>query len=234
MFIIAVGALLYKQRARDSVDLVPRRPSAAASSVEPEVEVWRDMLLEEYKSLRQESLSAMQNQHATIRYSITAFGFLFGFGFTQMGSAWDDIMFLLAIPGFAVLSYGIYAVEFSRMVRVGRYIEHLEVTTFPEAHAFSPRSETWLGTDHDPGGPPRLAFYIVVPGFFFGVVVVSLALYIWRPCFADLECGRGLLLQVATVFALWSIVIGLISISLIKIRATYTEPLAGWRVPPRT
>ncbi len=212
-----------------SPEILPTPAAAPTQIAQVDEASVPDMLLEEYKSLRQESLTAMQNQHASIRYSITAFGILFGFAFTQMGSAWDDLIFLLAIPGFSALSYGFLAIEVSRMIRVGRYIEHLEVTCFPKANRHAPRWETWLSTERRKGDTPRLQLYILVPGFYFGVVVMSIALYLWGPCFSAYPCSAALLGQATIVGGLWTTIIVAISIRLQTTRQLYSRFLQDWR-----
>lgn len=202
-------------QARNDIAPPLASPDDTTRAVEkgPSSEAWRAVAVEEYKTLRQESLTAIQNQHSTVRYSLTTIGILFGFAFNQVGSRWEDLIFLLAIPGFAVLSYGVYAIEFTRMVRVGQYIASIE-ETFSEAYGVRAANwETWLNTPLRMR-PPRLKFYIVIPGIYFGAAFLSTAILVWSKCFTQAACSYWEWGRIGFVLFLWLLLIGLMSIQL--------------------
>jgi hypothetical protein len=132
-------------------------------------ELWLGAALEEYKSLRAESLTAIQGLQSTLRFSLTGLAALFVLGFPVIDSAAGGVVFSILLPLFAVLLYLVWAIEFARMVRVGKYIEELErhvnraIPGTPSALNW----EQWLaGGAHR--AAPRLPFCYAVPGIFLG------------------------------------------------------------------
>ena len=82
---------------------------------------WLTVALEEYKSLRTESLESVKNQHAILNYAILIFG-----GLTAVAaSTWKDlpvisaVVLLLVLPSTASTVLVIWAVEVARVYRVG-------------------------------------------------------------------------------------------------------------------
>jgi hypothetical protein len=151
---------------------------------------WLNVALEEYKSLRTESLTAMGNQQATLRFGIAVLGVILGLAVT----AKDDFHFrfyLLSLlcPIFTLLVFALYAIEFGRMVRVGRYIEYIEIEINSMVTDKTPLNkpplkwETWLNTLQEiprtspplkqKGNGPRIPFYFAIPATFLIVTIFS-------------------------------------------------------------
>jgi len=126
---------------------------------------WLLPVLEEYKSLRSESLTSMQNQQSTLRFATAAIGAMFAFGIPHLGTTAGFIIFSTLIPLFSSTFYLIYAIEFGRMVRVGRYIEQIEKRINYKLEPNTVGWETWLSTQVK-GKSPRLRFYYSVPSIF--------------------------------------------------------------------
>lgn len=199
----------------------------AKVEIGPHSEAWQAFALEEYKSLRQESLAAMQNQHATVRYSLSVIGVLLALAFEQIRGEWDDLIFLVGIPAFAILSYSIYVIEFGRMVRVGRYIEHRE-STFAKAYGQGVAEwESWLSR---PVGrkTPRLPFYVVIPGIYFGAACFSVAIYVWTHCLGTTFCSLAEFKRLGLILAGWVMLVVLLSVELIRLRKGFSR----FFVPP--
>ena len=133
----------------------------------PENQQWLTAILEEYKSLRTESLSSMTNQQSTLRYAVTAIGVSLTLAFNLKDSTARFAAFSLFVPVLSLVFYVLYANEFARMVRVGRYIDCVENTInaiFKEMHP--PLGwEQWLEKRVN-GRKPRLPFYFAVPALF--------------------------------------------------------------------
>jgi hypothetical protein len=89
------------------------------------VEDWISVALEEYKSLREESLQSMQHQHTTLAYGLAAIGAaLFG-GFQLTGKPYV-LTFLFILPVLCYLILFIWMGEVTRMIRAGKYLVGLE------------------------------------------------------------------------------------------------------------
>jgi hypothetical protein len=142
-------------------------------------EQWFTAVLAEYSSLRTESLASMQHQQSTLSLGTAAIGVLLGFGLTASSPA-SLVLLIAVVPIFATAIYLLYAIEFSRMVRVGRYLDDLEKhvnSVFAGQHlplgwegwlngkgaqAESPQSDaSWPFKKREP--TPRLPFYWAVP-----------------------------------------------------------------------
>ena len=117
-------------------------------------EHWLAVVLEEYKSLRTESLTAMANQQATLRFGTAALGaIIVGLAVKAPAEArfWA---FLFLMPLLSLVFFALYAIEFGRMVRVGWYISELEKAIndkFPIDNK-NPHPlgwETWLNTPQE-------------------------------------------------------------------------------------
>lgn len=135
---------------------------------------WFSAALEEYKSLRTESLTAMANQQATLRFGTTALGVTLGLAVNAQSEArfWA---FLLLVPLFALVFFALYAIEFGRMVRVGKYIEAVETKIslmFPDTLP-ALGWEKWLDTPRIRDERPRLPYYWAVPLMFVAATTFS-------------------------------------------------------------
>jgi hypothetical protein len=115
---------------------------------------WLIVALEEYKSLRTESLTAMANQQATLRFGTGTLGVALTLAVKAepVERFW---VFSCLIPMVSLMFFSLYAIEFGRMVRVGTYIDDVEGrinkildynsnVTEPEAPL---GWETWLARD---------------------------------------------------------------------------------------
>jgi hypothetical protein len=145
---------------------------------------WLGAALEEYKSLRTESLTAMTNQQATLRFGTTALGVTLGLAVNAQAEArfWA---FSVLVPIFALVFFSLYAIEFGRMVRVGRYIDAVETkinSIFSDSPSPSPLGwEKWLDTSGPRSKKPRLPYYLAVPIMFFTATTFSTIMaYVFR------------------------------------------------------
>jgi hypothetical protein len=142
---------------------------------------WLDVALEEYKSLRTESLTAMANQQATLRFGMTALGTALALA-VNAKEAERFLLFSVLIPIFSLLFFCLYAIEFERMARVGIYIKNVEqninlIFPLPQPagiHFIQPPLgwETWLSTENK-NGKTRLRYYWSIPLIFISVTIFS-------------------------------------------------------------
>lgn len=132
---------------------------------------WLTPALEEYKSLRAESLASMANQQSTLRIGIGAVGVVIAAGF----NLWEktllpDVIFLIYNPVICYLALLIWVGEVARMMRAGYYLSRLEKkinASFPEIENVL-SWENWINTRDALGRIPKRIFgYYAVIGLFF-------------------------------------------------------------------
>src|SRR5262249_11532432 len=89
---------------------------------------WLSVAIEEYKSVRTESLDSMKLQNAILSYGVTAIGLIFtaGIGLIDKNMLLvAEAMFLLFIPMIVFFIVVIWAGEVARMYRAGSFLaEH--------------------------------------------------------------------------------------------------------------
>lgn len=184
---------------------------------------WLNLALEEYKALRTESLNAMGNQQATLRLGTGVIGVTIGLASNVEEDIARFFLFAVVIPVFTLVFFAMYAIEFARMARVGRYIEYVETEIdrlFPNPNKPSPlRWETWLSTTKRRGEDPRLPYYITIPAtfglstIFSGIMAYGAGPFskLWNIALPALTCTLVILM------------IGYISLGLMNIRKRYNK-----------
>lgn len=108
---------------------------------------WIEIALEEYKTLRSESIESIKTQHSTLNIGTGIAGAVVISGF----NLWDktllpDLIFLIFIPLLCYIILVIWIGEVSRMVRVGHYLTTVEnkiSSSFPK-HPELLFYENWL------------------------------------------------------------------------------------------
>jgi Zn-dependent protease with chaperone function/uncharacterized membrane protein YciS (DUF1049 family) len=88
---------------------------------------WLAAALEEYRSVREESLNAIGSHLATLRYGVTASALLVGIAVRYRADAYLGWLIALGIVPLVVVFVAIlWMGEYARMARAGRYIVELE------------------------------------------------------------------------------------------------------------
>lgn len=119
---------------------------------------WLSVVIEEYKTLREESLASMQMQQSILRFGAATMGIVIAAGF----NVWDEqplseIIFLFFVPLIVYLILIIWAGEVARMFRAGRFLTELErkinneFSDKPDALTW----ENWLLKVQDDGKTPH-------------------------------------------------------------------------------
>ena len=138
---------------------------------------WLSVVIEEYRTLRNESLVALQTQQSVLRFGLAIIGIVIAIGF----SLWEksllpEIIFLLLIPVASYLVLIIWMGEIARMTRAGMFLAELErkvnkeFSNKPEAL----RWENWLRkTQHDGKTPQLLLNYYAIIFLFLGTAIGS-------------------------------------------------------------
>ena len=188
-----------------------------------EQQLWLSSILEEYKYLRTESLAAMTKQHSALQYGVTAIGVSLGLAFNASDVIAKFLAFAVLIPFLSLLFYIIYANEFARMVRAGRYIDNIETKINDEIPGKKQALgwEQWLEKEID-GKTPRLPFYYAVPLVFLASCIFSsIMAYIYHGGgpFCD-QWNIGLLIIVVFVVVVF---IMAVSFRLMNLREGYNK-----------
>jgi hypothetical protein len=86
------------------------------------------VMLEEYKTLRDESLQAINNQLSVLKMGTGAIGLLLAAGFSlpENEGKLAALIFITFLPLVSYLSLIIWIGEFERMIRVSRFIASIE------------------------------------------------------------------------------------------------------------
>ncbi|HEY3380024.1 MAG TPA: hypothetical protein VGL77_21325 [Armatimonadota bacterium] len=91
-------------------------------------EEWLKVIMEEYRSIRQESLDAMKLQQSVLNFGVAALAALFAAAF----NLWDrypflaEMVFFWLIPPICSIALIIWVGEVARMMRAGIYLTELE------------------------------------------------------------------------------------------------------------
>lgn len=98
-----------------------------ASVVSEQDPSWTSVALEEYRSLRQESLQAIDRQHQILSLGAATSGVLLGIGVKERpGSTGAVVLLMVLMPLLAALVLRLWMGEFGRMVRAGAFVAQLE------------------------------------------------------------------------------------------------------------
>lgn len=93
----------------------------------PDGPSWLDVVLDEYRSLRQESLQAIDRQHRVLALGTATSGVLLGVGVrAASGSLVAAILLNVLMPLLGAFVVLLWLGEFERMVRAGAHIAQLE------------------------------------------------------------------------------------------------------------
>jgi hypothetical protein len=108
---------------------------------------WIEIVMEEYKTLRTESIESVKSQQTTLNIGTAIAGAVVIAGFNLWKETLiPDLIFLFFIPILCYLILAIWLGEVSRMVRAGKYIKKLENRISKEYSKIEPplSFENWL------------------------------------------------------------------------------------------
>lgn len=113
--------------------------------------LWIQTALEEYKSLRTESLESMKGQQTTLRFGTATITILISAGFNiwDQNSILPEIIFWVFNPVLCYLVLIIWIGGVARMMRAGLYISNIEkkINTFINSSQSPLGWENWLRTE---------------------------------------------------------------------------------------
>ena len=145
---------------------------------------WQTAALEEYRSLRAESLESSRNQHLIVNIGGLAVGLLMVWGFY----IWErllvpDLLFLVFIPAICYTVLIIWIGEVARLMRVGFYLSEREreiSASFP-GHPKALHWENWLRDESEGGRKHQVMLnYLAVVILFSSGAIVSLVVGNYR------------------------------------------------------
>jgi hypothetical protein len=149
---------------------VPAAP-CLANRPAPQIDGWLSVALEEYKSIRTESLDSMKVQNTILSYGATTIGIILTAGITIYDKDMllaDEAIFLVFTPLIVVFIVMIWAGEVARMYRAGLFLTDKEqiishyidkVYFLPDWNRPALVWENWLRTASN-GKTPHQRLYI--------------------------------------------------------------------------
>ena len=167
-----------------------------------------DLIFEDYKILREESLQSMRNRNAVLTFGLGVLGVIFHAGVSSLstgtqGGLWLSLfIFYLGIPALSLLILTLWLGEAARMTRVGIYLVEREklinlLTGSPIEKITNDRTlnknypshfdktvfwENYIREEKIPKKTRQLKFpYIAVILLFLGVAVVSIIISMLFP-----------------------------------------------------
>jgi hypothetical protein len=168
---------------------------------------WVDLVLEEYKSLRQESLAAIDRQQRVLASGTATAGVVLGLGVNASpGSTLAAVLLVGLGPLLALLITVMWLGEVERMVRAGAYVSRLESRINRNLVEAALEWESWLRREA-PGGRRILWVYRAVFGILWliafagaSIGVIGMARHGWL---AQLGCGLGDALLLGSLLAFY-------------------------------
>ena len=145
---------------------------------------WQVVALEEYRTLRTESLESVRNQHFIVNIGGIAVGLLMVWGF----NIWDrllvpDLVFLVFVPAICYTVLIVWMGEVARLMRVGSYLAEKEreiSASFPD-HPRALHWENWLRDESEGGRKHQVMLnYLAVVILFVSMAIVSLVVGNYR------------------------------------------------------
>jgi len=142
--------------------------------------IWLDIVLEEYRTLRAESLLSIQAQHTVLEYGMAALGALAVVGF----GAWNNValslsIFLVVLPAVSLFLLVLWINEHARMLRAGLFIATIEdkINQTLNTRYANPGQvlswETWLQEPPSEGQVRRLALTCNTVNVFFLLIAAA-------------------------------------------------------------
>ena len=147
---------------------------------------WLTPALEEYKTIRDESLGSMNSQQTTLKVGIGTVGVVIASGF----NVWEknllpDLIFLIFNPIICYLTLLIWLGEVARMMRAGHFLAILEkrisakFTEYVDVLSW----ENWIRTKDSIGRNRKRTFsYIAIMILFFFTALSSIMIGAYRIC----------------------------------------------------
>jgi hypothetical protein len=150
---------------------------------------WLSVAMEEYKTLRAESIESMKMQQSILQYGAATMGIIIIGGFNVWNNPFlPEIVFLFILPAVVYLVSIIWIGEVARMFRAGSFLSELEKKINSE---FTEKGEvlsweSWLRKKQADGKTPHQlvsSHYIAIYCFFSIISIASIVignLKLWK------------------------------------------------------
>lgn len=137
---------------------------------------WVDIALEEYKTLRTESLDALKSQQSTLRFGTAMAGAVVLSGFNLWEKTFlPDIIFLIFIPLICYVVLVIWLGDVARMMRAGYFLTQIEkkiskeYPEVPDLLSF----ENWLRLKRDNSKTNQVPWKNIFVALLFVLIAIS-------------------------------------------------------------
>ena len=142
--------------------------------------IWFQAGLQEYETLRAESLEALRRQATTLQVGLALIGVLVAAGLNVYGEVADYVTFVLfglLVPAVSLTVLMMWLGEVERMGRAGYFLTGIEKKLNFDTNPLSMQWENWL-REMNRRGRISTWHYAAIPGMFIGLTVFSLILSI--------------------------------------------------------
>lgn len=144
---------------------------------------WISVVMEEYKTLRAESLTAIQMQQSVLRFGAAILGIVLATGI----NVWDkplltSFIFLFLTPAISYLLIIVWMGEVERMVRAGKFLVLIEekVNTVFGRTQKALEWESWLHTKKNGKTPQVIWNYASIVSIFLSISLASIFLGVYK------------------------------------------------------
>lgn len=166
---------------------------------------WIEIIIEEYKTVRTESLESIKSQQTTLNIGTAIAGAIVVAGF----NLWQEdllpaLIFLFFIPLICYLILLIWLGEVSRMMRAGKYLKEIEekISKQFKKKANPLNFENWLREKKKDGTTEQTKWnYISVIALFLFFALSSIAIGNWK-IFNQIDCKLLIVINIIEVIFL--------------------------------
>lgn len=144
---------------------------------------WMFVVMEEYKALRAESLTAIQMQQSVLRFGVAVLGIVLATGINVWGKfILSEFIFLFLAPTISYLLIVVWIGEVERMVRAGAFLARIEekVNTVFNHTQKALEWESWLRTKKNGKTPQVIWNYLAILSIFLSISLASIVLGIYK------------------------------------------------------
>ncbi|MDR1442332.1 MAG: hypothetical protein LBJ02_08105 [Bifidobacteriaceae bacterium] len=201
---LLLGIVLHHRAPRVEEPLPSVSPGEQQEKIEPLDALAVSLLVEEYKSIRDESLRSLSYAGTTIRWAVGLYGVMFSAGIGLLtlsaGSPLSAdvalLLFGLVIPCVTWVSSWNWLGEVRRSQRAGAYVRRRErqIANIPgidHAFGFAPLNwESYLAGGESGSWHKTLLPYLPLGAGFCGATLVSIAVFVmeWQSCSGQHSC----------------------------------------------
>ena len=144
---------------------------------------WMFIVMEEYKTVRAESLTAIQMQQSVLSFGVAVLGIVLATGINVWGKIiLSEFIFLFLAPTISYLLIVVWMGEVERMVRAGAFLVRIEekVNTVFDHTQKALEWESWLHTKENGKTPQIIWNYLAILSIFLSISSASIVMGIYK------------------------------------------------------